>query len=81
MKSRKISAVNSQTDYSKGREDCAKDLLSATAKLKVLRGDELNEAQINEREAKKALSRRFGDRQEKREYRNKQKPAPQPILR
>lgn len=69
------------TEYSKGRVNCAKELLIATAKLKVLRGEELNEAQTNEREAKEALGRRFGDRQEEREYRNKQKPAPQPILR
>ena len=73
-------STNGLTDYSKGRVNCAKDILKATAELKVLRGEELNEAQTNEREAKEALARRIGDRAEEREYRNKPKPAPQPIL-
>ena len=73
-------STNGFTDYSKGRVDCAKDILKATAELKVLRGEELNEAQTNEREAKEGLARRLGDKAEERAYANRPKPAPQPIL-
>ncbi|MBR6120210.1 MAG: hypothetical protein IKQ04_07825 [Oscillospiraceae bacterium] len=73
-------SLNDLTEYSKGRVHCAQDLLNATEKLKVLRGDELNEAQTNEREAKEGLARRLGDKAEERAYANRPKPAPQPIL-
>lgn len=73
-------SLNDLTEYSKGRVLCAKDLLKATEKLKVLRGEELNEAQTNEREAKEGLARRLGDKAEARAYANRPKPAPQPIL-
>ena len=54
------------TEYSKGRVECAQSLLEATKELKVIKGQELNTAQTNEREAK--------------DYRNKEKPAQQPVL-
>ena len=60
--------------------ECAQQLLNATKTLKILRGDELNEAQTNEREAKEGLARRLGDKAEERAYANRPKPAPQPIL-
>ena len=68
------------TEYSKDRVSCAQSLLAATNKLKVIKGEEMNAAQTNEREAKEALARRFGDKAEEKEYRNKQKPVQQPVL-
>ncbi|MBR6378069.1 MAG: hypothetical protein IKS05_09965 [Oscillospiraceae bacterium] len=73
-------SLNELTEYSRGRVECAQELMKATKTLKVLRGEELNEAQTNEREAKEGLARRLGDKAEERAYVNRPKPAPQPIL-
>ncbi len=68
------------TEYSKGRVSCAQQLLAATDKLKLIKGEELNAAQTNEREAKENLARRIGNKAEEKEYRNREKPAQQPVL-
>ena len=68
------------TDYSKGRVGCARSLLEATNKLKLIKGEELNTAQTNEREARENLARRLGDKAEAKDYRNREKPVQQPVL-
>jgi hypothetical protein len=73
-------STDGMTEYSKGRVGCAQGLLAATNKLKIIKGEEMNAAQTNEREAKEELARRFGDKAEEKEYRNKQKPVQQPVL-
>ena len=72
--------TDGMTEYSKGRVECAQSLLQATNDLKVIKGQELNTAQTNEREAKENLARRIGDKAEAKDYRNKEKPAQQPVL-
>ena len=69
------------TEYSRNRVTCAQGLLAATDKLKVIKGEELNTAQTNEREARENLARRLGDKAEEKDYRNKQKPVQQPVLK